>query len=106
MSTKLKNKTVSLIVAVTTVIWLSGFGALVPVAGAQTSSTIQQLLDQIAQLQAQLLVLQGGSSTSTSCSFSRSLTVGSTGDDVKCLQQYLNSSGFQVASSGFGSPGN
>jgi len=36
----------------------------------------------------------------------RDLTIGSTGDDVKSLQQYLNDSGYTVASSGVGSKGN
>ena len=43
---------------------------------------------------------------STACEFNRNLTVGSKGDDVKCLQKYLNESGFKVAESGVGSPGN
>ncbi|MDO8655387.1 MAG: sortase, partial [bacterium] len=38
--------------------------------------------------------------------FTRDLTVGSTGDDVKALQQFLNSHGTQVAATGFGSSGN
>lgn len=37
--------------------------------------------------------------------FTRSLTLGSTGADVKALQQLLNSAGFTVAISGTGSPG-
>lgn len=48
----------------------------------------------------------GSGSTATSCNFTRNLTVGSRGEDVKCLQQYLNASGFTVAQSGAGSPGN
>jgi hypothetical protein len=39
-------------------------------------------------------------------SFSRDLTSGKTGSDVKSLQQYLNAKGFIVAISGAGSPGN
>ncbi len=38
--------------------------------------------------------------------FTRNLTVGSIGDDVKCLQATLNARGFQLASTGAGSPGN
>jgi len=36
----------------------------------------------------------------------RDLTLGSTGDDVKSLQQYLNDNGYSVAPSGVGSKGN
>jgi lysophospholipase L1-like esterase len=39
-------------------------------------------------------------------SFSRNLTSGMTGNDVKTLQMYLNSKGFSVALSGHGSVGN
>jgi peptidoglycan hydrolase-like protein with peptidoglycan-binding domain len=45
------------------------------------------------------------SSTSTKCTFTRDLQLGVTGDDVKCLQKYLNSHGFVIAASGVGSPG-
>jgi len=38
--------------------------------------------------------------------FTRNLTIGSAGDDVQALQVFLNNQGFQVASSGPGSPGN
>lgn len=38
--------------------------------------------------------------------FSRALTTGSTGSDVKSLQLYLNSKGFSIASTGPGSKGN
>ena len=37
---------------------------------------------------------------------SRDLYPGSQGEDVRSLQQYLNSKGFTLASSGAGSPGN
>jgi len=59
--------------------------------------TVEELLAQIAALQAQLLALQGQSTGGTGAtgacvgvSFTRNLTVGSTGSDVKCLQQTLN----------------
>ena len=39
-------------------------------------------------------------------SFKRDLETGSTGDDVRALQAYLNSHGFQIAENGAGSPGN
>ena len=40
------------------------------------------------------------------CEITRGLTVGATGDDVKCLQRYLNWNGYTVATVGVGSPGN
>lgn len=61
---------------------------------------VNQLMQQLAALQAQLAALTGGTTT-----FSRNLTVGSTGSDVKALQQYLNAKGYEVASSGPGSAG-
>lgn len=76
--------------------------------GAQSVS-IEQLLAQIAQLQAQLVSLQGGStsgSTGVSYNFTRNLQVGSTGEDVRMLQKALNASAdTRVASTGAGSPG-
>jgi len=41
-----------------------------------------------------------------SCTFDRDLDVGDEGDDVLCLQQYLNESGYTVALEGPGSIGN
>ncbi len=38
-------------------------------------------------------------------SFTSSLTLGSTGADVKALQEYLNAHGFMIATTGAGSPG-
>ena len=44
--------------------------------------------------------------TKTTTTFKRDLHVGSKGDDVKVLQQYLNSNGYTIAASGPGSLGN
>lgn len=109
---KVAQKTTSVFISLTTAIWLSGFGVLMPLAAhGQTAADlqvqIQMLLAQIATLQAQLGGLSGGTSSgSAQCTFTKDLTMGSTGMDVKCLQQYLNSAGHTVASSGAGSPGN
>jgi len=72
--------------------------------------TVEELMAQIVALQAQLQALSGSTTSSGTgaCSgvtFSRNLTVGSTGADVKCLQSLLNSNGFQVSATGAGSPG-
>jgi hypothetical protein len=46
------------------------------------------------------------SATITPCNFAVDLEVGSEGEDVRCLQKFLNSNGFKVADVGVGSPGN
>lgn len=40
------------------------------------------------------------------CSFTRDLQLGVVGEDVRCLQQYLNSNGYVITTSGGGSVGN
>ena len=42
----------------------------------------------------------------TKCDFTRNLDLGVDGEDVRCLQKYLNGAGFIIAGSGVGSPGN
>jgi hypothetical protein len=77
---------------------------------AELQAQIDSLLATIASLQAQLSAVDGGSGSVTGCtitSFTRNLTVGSSGADVKCLQIILNSNdATKVASTGAGSPGN
>jgi len=46
------------------------------------------------------------SSASERCEFSKTLELGSTGEEIRCLQRYLNASGYTVADSGVGSAGN
>ena len=104
---------------IATVVALSGVTAFVPVVaqGALTQDQVNSIImllqsfgadaTTIANVQASLT---GGTpvpapSPAGKCSFTRDLTTGVTGDDVKCLQQYLNSAGTPVASSGAGSPG-
>jgi len=105
----ISKKFISATLTATTVVWMSGVMLLLP-AGAQAATTadlqaqISALLAQISQLQTQLGT-QGGS-TWTGYSFTRDLTVGSKGDDVKALQQFLNGHGVMVSGSGAGSPGN
>lgn len=80
------------IVSLSTVAMLSGVGALVPQIAA--AITIAELQAQIAALSAQLntlLAQQGQAAPAGKCTFTRSLTVGLRGDDVKCLQDYLTS---------------
>lgn len=103
------KKLASVALSTATVAWISGFAMLVPVANAQSVSDLQAqinaLLQQITALQAQLAAQTGAAPAATSCNFTRNLTVGVVGEDVKCLQQYLNGAGYKVAASGVGSPG-
>src|SRR3990167_7420500 len=75
------------------------FGSLVPMVGAVT---IAELQAQINALMAQLASLQGGSVSTgmTACTFTRSLTIGSSGADVTCLQNYLTGTGHFTFSGG------
>ena len=76
--------------------------------------TLESLRAQLGVLLAQLATLTGRNTPNVNAyinanqnaSFIRSLSVGSTGDDVKALQQYLNTHGYAVAASGPGAPGN
>src|SRR3989344_5299444 len=81
---------------------------------ANPPTTLEALRAQLVTLLAQLATLTGKSTpnvnayinASPNASFIRSLSVGSTGEDVKALQQYLNTHGYAVAASGPGAPGN
>lgn len=76
---KLTQKIASVGLAVTTIVWLSGVAMIVPIAVSAQTSTV---------------------------TFTRNLTLGSRGSDVQALQQWLNSHGYTVATSGAGSSGN
>jgi hypothetical protein len=99
---------------ITTLVALALVAVVAPVAVNAQAMTIAQLEASIAQLTAELNGL-GGTTTSTpavttgACAgvtFTRNLTVGSTGSDVKCLQVILNQNlTTQVAVIGAGSPG-
>jgi len=87
-------------------------GALVApsaaVAADLSAADIIAALTANPALLVQLQALLGGSTATApvSTTFTRDLTIGSTGADVQALQQLLNSKGFTVAASGAGSPGN
>jgi peptidoglycan hydrolase-like protein with peptidoglycan-binding domain/cellobiose-specific phosphotransferase system component IIA len=53
-----------------------------------------------------LFIIPHSSSAATSCSFTKDLQMGSEGEDVRCLQKYLNANGFVITQSGGGAPGN
>jgi len=106
MSNSLR-KISSVALSVATAITLSGSAMVLPASAA----TVDELQAQIASLLAQITALQsqlsGAQGTATaSYNFTRDLTLGSKGDDVKALQQFLNSKGYTVAASGVGSAGN
>lgn len=97
------------IFAIALVISIS-FWAVGPVSATteeDLQAQIDALLETIAALQEQLAGMGGGSGSGAGCmcDFTRNLYPGMSGDDVKCLQEYLNASGHQVAASGVGSPG-
>jgi hypothetical protein len=112
MSKKLRKtgrKSLSVFLSATTALWLVGSSFAMPFAASAQSISIAELQQQIAALTAQLAALTGSSGSTYStvnCEFTVSLTVGSRGEDVRCLQQYLNSLKLDVANSGPGSPGN
>src|SRR3990167_7492897 len=80
----------------TAVVAVAMVASLAAPATAATSAELQAQIDallaQIASLQAQL-----GGSVSVSCTFTRNLFLGVSGEDVRCLQRYMNSAGFTVA---------
>jgi len=62
------------------------------------AATVEELQAQIAALMAQISALSGGDSmSSAACTFTRSLTIGSEGADVTCLQDYLTPTYFNFA---------
>jgi len=69
--------------------------ALVASASSASAATVEELQAMIAQLQAQIAALLGQSTGgAANCGFTRDLTIGSTGSDVTCLQNYLTGKGF------------
>ena len=124
MSKELKKGLVSRItvtfLSLSTAIFLSGASLTVPLVAhaALTEAQINSILTLLdsfgvdSATRANVNASLRGLPTTTppapsgTCSFTRDLTRDSTGDDVLCLQKYLNSAGHQVASSGAGSPGN
>ncbi len=63
-------------------------------ASAQTAD-IAALLQQIALLQSQIAALSG-TPAAGACTFTKNLTIGSQGDDVKCLQNYLIAGDYSI----------
>lgn len=91
---KLSKKVSSVVLSMTTALWLAGSGVIIPMAHgatvAELQTQIQALLSQIQALQSQLSTAQGTPAVS-SYNYTRDLTVGSKGDDVTALQNFLMS---------------
>jgi len=105
------KKIIAIATALTTVVMIAGPSAAGAVTADELQAQINALLAQLSALQGQLATM-GGTTTPaavsgcTITSFTRNLSQGATGDDVKCLQIILNSSAdTQVAASGVGSSG-
>ena len=82
--------------AVVALVAALAFTGVAPAARAQTAdaAAIAALQAQIAVLIAQIATLQGGASASMT--FTRDLTIGSTGADVTSLQQWLIARGYSI----------
>jgi len=52
-----------------------------------------------------LMLVMPAFTQAATCTFDRNLDLGDIGADVQCLQQFLNNSGFPIATSGLGSTG-
>ncbi len=63
-------------------------------------------LSLLALVFAGAMFAQRVSAADVQCTFTRDLALGDTGEDIRCLQKYLNGAGFTVATEGVGSPGN
>ncbi|MCK4520275.1 peptidoglycan-binding protein [Candidatus Parcubacteria bacterium] len=109
------SKMKKIIASITTLACASMMMGLVvmPVQATTTEdlqAQIDLLLAQLADLQTQLAGLSGTTGTIEGCtitSFDRNLSVGMTGDDVKCLQIVLNTDSVtKLGTTGAGSPGN
>lgn len=74
--------------------------------GSQSSSTLTTLQALLQSLLAQLNALLQKLNTQLVSSLTRNLTIGSSGQDVKNLQIFLNDNGYPIAKTGAGSPGN
>ncbi len=119
---KTGRKALSVFMSVATVTWLIG-APLAASAAALTQAQIDSIIGLLNSFGADSTTVNNvraslsggtptggtgtGSGTSTgSCGFTRDLQVGVTaGEDVRCLQKYLNGAGHQIAASGAGSPG-
>jgi len=107
MNKLLTKKIVAIVMTVASAALIAG--PALALTQAELQAMIDSLMAQIVALQAQLGQTTGGATVSgcSITSFTKNLTIGAKGDDVKCLQIILNSdSATQLAATGAGSPGN
>src|SRR4051812_10512069 len=71
-------------------------GAFAPAASALTTADIQMLQAAGIINSTQAAALMGQTTSSASVSFTRDLTIGSTGSDVSALQNWLISQGYSI----------
>ncbi len=94
---------------ITTIVALALVAVVAP--AVTQADQLSDLMALVTSLQAQIAQLQGGApavgtGACAGVNFQRTLVVGSTGSDVKCLQTILNQSATtQVSATGAGSPG-
>jgi len=106
--TTIRNAEFSKVLAAVAIVGMIALGFSFAVPQAQASSTVDivcALVNCDAATRAALEAVLGGSSTGSSFTFTRDLTIGSTGQDVMELQKFLNDNGYAVAASGAGSAG-
>ena len=104
---KIARKIGVAVIALVTIVSVSGITPAVAQTPAELQAQINALLANITALQAQLAVgAPAPAAPAAVFNFTRNLTLGSTGEDVRALQQFLNVQGFAVAATGAGSAGN
>ncbi|MBZ9572255.1 peptidoglycan-binding protein [Patescibacteria group bacterium] len=100
----LLKKIVSIATVLTVLVW--AVSPVMAVTIEELEAQIAALLAQLSSLQSQLADLKGEAPPGVCpCTFTRNLYPEMSGDDVKCLQEYLNDTGYTLADSGPGSPG-
>ncbi|MEX1087403.1 MAG: peptidoglycan-binding protein [Candidatus Paceibacterota bacterium] len=104
INTQTRKQAIAIVAGVAMVAGLVGVGPGSAQAQQADAATITALQAQIAALQAQIAAFQSG--THSQYTFTRNLTVGSTGEEVRQLQIFLNQdSDTRLATVGAGSPG-
>jgi len=107
---KLTKKIVAIATGLTFAAMLFPVVPVQALTAEELQEDIDELMETLEGLRDQLAELTGEEeeeeAAECSCTFTRNLYPGiARGDDVKCLQEYLNDSGHTLVSSGAGSPG-